>query len=90
MHHLAYYMKHITYTCKSNMMRQYMKDSKVNDTRSIVVRPRKGLHPLLSHTKETLSLYGVFTALYNTDLFKIKPSKGAQKPLHNNRSTTEP
>ena len=90
MHHLAYYMKHNTYTCESNMLRQYKKDRKVNDTRSIVVRPRIGLHPLLSHTKETLSLYGIFTALYNTDLFKINPQKKPRSPYTTNAQPLKP
>jgi hypothetical protein len=34
----------------------------------------------LSHSEETLSLYGVFTALNYTDLYKIYPQKEPRNP----------
>ena len=54
-----------------------------------MVRPRKGPTSTLSHSEETLSLYGVFTALNYTNLYKIYPQKEPKNPRDYSRSTLE-
>ena len=54
-----------------------------------MVRARKGSTSTLSHSEETLSLYGVFTALNYTDLYKIYPQKEPRNPRDHSHSTLE-
>lgn len=45
-----------------------------------MVRPKNWPTSTLSLSEETLSLYGVFTALNYTDLYKIYPQKEPRNP----------